>query len=67
MEASEEGMAKTLLSRSEPDGQVGWRKELMLSRHTTSGCSINAWRDFPGGPVAKTLSCQCRGVRFDPW
>ena len=25
-----------------------------------------AW-DFPGGPVSKTLSSQCRGPRFDPW
>ena len=24
-------------------------------------------RDVPGGPVAKTLSSQCRGPRFDPW
>ena len=24
-------------------------------------------RDFPGGPVARTLSSQCRGPRFDPW
>ena len=23
-------------------------------------------RDFPGGPVAKTLSSQCRGPGFDP-
>ena len=23
-------------------------------------------RDFPGGPVVKTLRCQCRGRRFDP-
>ena len=22
--------------------------------------------DFPGGPVAKTLHSQCRGLRFDP-
>ena len=27
---------------------------------------LNAW-DFPGGPVAKTLSSQCRGPRLDPW
>ena len=27
----------------------------------------NKYRDFPGGPVAKTLSSQCRGPRFDPW
>ena len=24
-------------------------------------------RDFPGGPVAGTLSAPCRGPRFDPW
>ena len=23
--------------------------------------------DFPGGPVAKTPSSQCRGLRFNPW
>ena len=23
-------------------------------------------RDFPGGPVAKTLHSQCRGPRFNP-
>ena len=25
------------------------------------------FRDFPGGPVTKTLRSQCRGPRFDPW
>ena len=25
------------------------------------------YQDFPGGPVAKTLSFQCRGPRFDSW
>ena len=24
-------------------------------------------RDFPGGPVAKTLPSQCRGPGFNPW
>ena len=24
-------------------------------------------RDFPGGPVGKTLHSQCRGPGFDPW
>lgn len=24
-------------------------------------------RDFPGGPVNKTLCSQCRGWDFDPW
>ena len=27
----------------------------------------NRGRDFPGGPVAKTLSSQCRGPGFNPW
>ena len=25
------------------------------------------YRDFPGGPVVKTLCFQCRGHGFDPW
>ena len=25
-----------------------------------------SWKDFPGGPVVKTPSFQCRGRRFDP-
>ena len=24
-------------------------------------------RNFPGGPVSKTLRSQCRGPRFNPW
>ena len=24
-------------------------------------------KDFPGGPVAKTLRSQCRGPRFNSW
>ena len=24
-------------------------------------------QDFPGGPVAKTLPSQCRGLQFHPW
>ena len=24
-------------------------------------------RDFPAGPVAKTLRFQCRGPQFNPW
>ena len=27
----------------------------------------NRWEGFPGGPVAKTPSSQCRGPGFDPW
>ena len=25
------------------------------------------WWDFPGDPMAKTLSSQCRGPGFNPW
>ena len=25
------------------------------------------YRDFPGGPVGRTLRSQCRGPGFDPW
>ena len=25
------------------------------------------WREFPGGPVVRTLCFQCRGPGFDPW
>ena len=29
---------------------------------------LRVWSwDFPGGPVAKTLCSQCRGLGFDPW
>ena len=30
-------------------------------RHYNLGCSKNQNRDFPGGPVAKTLHLRCRG------
>ena len=25
------------------------------------------WRDFPGGPLVKTLHFQCKDLGFDPW
>jgi len=27
----------------------------------------NKSRDFPGGPVSKTLHFHCKGHGFDPW
>ena len=29
--------------------------------------SLREKRDFPTGPVAKTLNSQCKGPTFDPW
>ena len=28
---------------------------------------MTIWTGLPGGSVVKTLSCRCRGCRFDPW
>ena len=36
-----------------------------LSMDRSSRKKIN--RDFPGGPVVKTLCFQCQGHGFDPW
>ena len=30
-------------------------------------CPKYASRDFPGGPVIRTLHCHCRGHGFNPW
>ena len=35
--------------------------------HTTLPSQNQPWGDFSGGPVVKTLGCQCRGPRFDSW
>ena len=29
--------------------------------------SVRSFRDFPGGPMAKTPCSQCRGPGFSPW
>ena len=33
----------------------------------SNGLTKMYWRDFPGGPVAKTPHSQYRGPRFNPW
>ena len=39
-----------------------------LSKCPTPPClKMKHLGNFPGGPVAKTLSFQCRGPGFDPW
>ena len=48
---------------------AGALQALLLSM-SQSGTSVNEsviLRDFPGGPVAKTLSFQCWGSGFNPW
>ena len=34
---------------------------------TEDHCVYKTWRDFPGGPVAKTLCSQCWEPGFDLW
>ena len=41
--------------------QVDWRPLMRLMSN------IGVVRDFPGGPVIKTLYFHCRGQRFHPW
>ena len=41
--------------------QVDWRPLMRLMSE------IGVVRDFPGGPVIKTLFFHCRGQGFDPW
>ena len=38
----------------------------LSAEHDNLQLEILLKRDFPGGPVAKTLSSQCKGPRFDP-
>ena len=60
-------------------GKIPWRREWLpipwgwiLAPEPTvpaaaQGISIRNKGDFPGGPVVKTLSFQCRGSGFGPW
>ena len=49
--------SKSFRSKSQPNTQS--YLEITLKIDFSGG--------FPGGPVAKTLSSQCRGPRFDLW
>ena len=30
-------------------------------------CCCTYFREFPGGPVVRTLGSPCQGPRFNPW
>ena len=42
-------------------------KGLQLGIKNNLHIEIMGFRDFPCGPVAKTLYSQCRGLGFNPW
>ena len=45
-----------------------WRSsQKAIVRYMEVNHKTEALRDFPGGPVVKTLCLQCRGCRSDPW
>ena len=48
------------LAAAEP--RMGGDPPRLTCSHFKSGL-----RDFPGGPVGKTLCSQCRRPGFDPW
>ena len=37
-----------------------------LSKRLNEWCHLNGLKDFPGGPVVKTLHFHCREHGFDP-
>ena len=47
-------------------GSLGLTCTKSILKINTAIFKINN-QDFPDNPVVKTLHCQCRGCRFDPW
>ena len=45
-----------------------WEQPNYPLKDTHNGTTFSLQKkDFPSGPVAKTLHSQCRGPGFDPW
>ena len=46
-----------------------WKNEWIKHPRLIPTIKLERWqrRSFPGGPVAYSLSSQCRGPGFDPW
>ena len=44
-----------------------WKKKSYVLILRVAHFKKLALRDFPCGPVVKTLCFHCRGHRFDPW
>ena len=42
-------------------------KEWDIAKDQQDSIKNKSCRDFPDGPVVKTLRSQCRGDTFDPW
>ena len=48
-------------------GSGVWRVLFFINLFFIGRVLLKIWRNFPGGPIVKTLHFQCRGHRFDPW
>ena len=59
-----QGVSTIVLAESPKDHGTEISKE---KRAKMRMLKIYSLRDFPGGPVGKTLHSQCRVPRFDPW
>ena len=70
---SQEGRASVTLATLSLRSRGALRSRQMASSEVDGGpnkvSDLKKWtkRNFPGGPVAKTQSYQCRGHRFHPW
>ena len=70
--------SRTLVTRGYVRGEGEEKTDILISQgYPQTYCKLNEMTgvciktrsrgDFPGGPVGKTPSSQCRGPRFDPW
>jgi len=50
-----------------PKGKKKMQQAELLSEEALQITEKREMRDFPGGPVSKTLNSQCRGPGFDSW
>ena len=70
---SQEGRASVALATLSLRSPGALRSKQMASSEVDGApnkvSDLKKWtkRNFPGGPVAKTQSYQCRGHRFHPW
>ena len=43
------------------------KRKILTKAEVVMHIKVITFRKFPGSPVVKTLSFQCRGYRSDPW
>jgi len=56
-----------MVTKTMPKGKKKMQQAELLSEEALQITEKREMRDFPGGPVSKTLNSQCRGPGFDSW